>query len=95
MRQRYYAVYYFATQQHKLGAESTRGVWMSTTENGTATRLTVTVVEAGRLLGLSRNSVYEAVRRGDIPSISIGRRRLIPRGSLERMLESATTTNNA
>jgi excisionase family DNA binding protein len=43
------------------------------------TRLTLTVEEAAALLGISRNSAYEAVRRGEIPSVRIGGRIVIPR----------------
>jgi excisionase family DNA binding protein len=49
-------------------------------------RLTVTVPEAARLLGVSRMSAYSAVRTGEIPSIRIGRRVLIARAALERLL---------
>ena len=49
-------------------------------------RLTLTVEEAGTLLGISRAFAYEAVNRGDIPSIRIGRRILVPKVALERML---------
>lgn len=52
-------------------------------------RLSWTVEEAAYLLGISRHSAYEAVRRGDIPSIEIGRRRLIPKQGLERLLTLA------
>ena len=45
-------------------------------------RLTLTVEEAAALLGLSRGSAYEAVRRGDIPTIRLGRRILAPRARL-------------
>jgi excisionase family DNA binding protein len=41
--------------------------------------LVLTVEEAAKLLRVSRGSAYEAVRAGVIPSISIGRRILIPR----------------
>jgi excisionase family DNA binding protein len=41
------------------------------------------------MLGISRAFAYEAVRRGEIPSIRIGRRVLVPRAALERMLNSA------
>jgi len=47
---------------------------------------TISVEHAGRLLGLSRPSAYEAVRRGDIPSIPIGRRRVIPTAKILAML---------
>ena len=38
-----------------------------------------TVEEAAELLRISRGSAYEAVRAGQIPSVHIGRRILIPR----------------
>lgn len=50
-------------------------------------RLTLSVAEAGKLLGLSRSLMYEAIRTGQIPSIRIGRRILIPIAPLERLLE--------
>lgn len=50
-------------------------------------RLTLTVEEAARLLGISRSFAYEAVAAGELPSIRIGRRVLIPRAALERLLD--------
>ncbi|WP_062385917.1 excisionase family DNA-binding protein [Demequina iriomotensis] len=41
-------------------------------------RPTITVTEAGQLLGVSRGSAYDAVRDGTIPSIRVGRRYVIP-----------------
>jgi excisionase family DNA binding protein len=52
-------------------------------------RLTLSVDEAGKMLGLSRGLMYQAVRKGEIPSIRIGRRILIPRAALHRMLKDA------
>ncbi len=49
-------------------------------------RLTLTVEEAAARLGISRASAYEAVRRGEIPSIRIGRRVLVPKASLARLV---------
>jgi len=49
-------------------------------------RIVLTVEEAAQLLGLSRGSIYEAIRRGDIPSLRVGRRILVPRVALERLL---------
>ena len=48
-----------------------------------------TVEQAGKLLSLGRSGAHEAVRRGDIPSIRIGRRILVPCAALERMLAEA------
>ena len=53
-------------------------------------RLTLTVEEAAAVLGISRAFAYEAVRRGEIPSIRIGRRVLVPRAALERLLQGNT-----
>ncbi len=49
-------------------------------------RLTVTVEEAANLLGVSRAFAYELVARRDLPSVRLGRRVLIPRRALERLL---------
>jgi excisionase family DNA binding protein len=55
-------------------------------------RLTLTVEEAAVALGISRASAYEAVRRGDVPSIRIGRRILVPRRALDQMLDVTRTS---
>jgi excisionase family DNA binding protein len=47
---------------------------------------TLTVEEAGRVLGIGRNAAYEACARGDIPSIRIGKRILVPRRQLLELL---------
>lgn len=49
-------------------------------------RLTLTVPEAARLLGVGRGSCYEAIRRNELPHIKIGRRILVPRHALEKLL---------
>jgi excisionase family DNA binding protein len=51
----------------------------------------LTVDEAAKLLRISRGSAYEAVRQGVIPSISIGRRILVPWVGLQRLLEDGST----
>jgi excisionase family DNA binding protein len=50
---------------------------------------TISVEEAGRILGIGRNSAYEAVRRGEIPVIKIGKLLRVPLVALARMLEEA------
>jgi excisionase family DNA binding protein len=54
-------------------------------------RLVYTVEEAATLLGISRSFAYEAVQRGDIPSMRIGRRILVPRSRLMRLLDAGDT----
>ena len=51
-------------------------------------RKTMSVEEAGRRLGVSRNSAYEAAGRGEIPTIKIGRRLLVPTIAFDRLLDS-------
>jgi excisionase family DNA binding protein len=50
-------------------------------------RLTWTVTEAAQLLGISRASAYEAAHRGELPIRVIGRRMLVPRVALLRLLD--------
>lgn len=57
---------------------------MNTTPNGYPA--TLTIEQAGRLLGLSRSAAYRAAARGDIPVIRIGRRLLVPTAKLLAML---------
>jgi len=49
-------------------------------------RLTYSVVEAARVLGLSRNSVYAACERGEIRCLRIGKRLLISKLEIQRLL---------
>jgi len=57
-------------------------------------RLTLNCIEAARLLGLSKNSVYQACLKGEIPHLKIGKRILIPRVQLDRMLNEAGKAKN-
>lgn len=49
----------------------------------------MTVPEAGKLLGISRNSAYDAARRGEIPTLRIGKRLLVPIAAFNRLLDQA------
>ena len=50
-------------------------------------RLTFTVDEVARLLGISRSGAYDSIARGEIPSLDIGRRVLVPRDAFLEMLK--------
>jgi len=51
-------------------------------------RQVLTVVEAGKVLGLARSAAYDAIARGDIPCIRLGKRRIVvPVRALEKLLE--------
>lgn len=41
-------------------------------------RATISVKEAGDILGIGRSAAYAAVRAGQIPALRIGRRLLVP-----------------
>ena len=47
---------------------------------------TLSVPEAGKALGVGRSAAYEAARTGQLPTIRIGKRMLVPVVALERML---------
>ncbi|BBZ96184.1 hypothetical protein BRDID11004_29090 [Bradyrhizobium diazoefficiens] len=49
-------------------------------------RLVYEVPEAGALLGLGRNASYEAAKRGDIPTIRIGKLIRVPKAAFDQML---------
>ena len=52
-------------------------------------RLTYTIEEAGAALGLSRPSAYLAAKRKELPTIRLGRRIVVPKAALEKMLANA------
>jgi excisionase family DNA binding protein len=54
-------------------------------------RLVFTVEEVAQLLGISRSFACEAVQRGEIPSMRIGRRSLVPKAALQRFLDASPT----
>ena len=51
-----------------------------------ATRDTFTVDEVAERLGIGRNAAYDAIRRGELPALRIGRRIIVPRAALDRLL---------
>ena len=51
-----------------------------------AERLAYSVDEAAQLTGLSRDLLYDQMRRGNLPYVKIGRRRLITRQHLQQFL---------
>ena len=54
-----------------------------------AEKLTVSVEEAARLLGIGRGTAYELARQGKLPgALRLGRRIVVSRQALERFLEA-------
>lgn len=46
-------------------------------------------MEAAKVLRMGRNATYEALRVGKIPSVRIGRKILVPKEAVARMLAAA------
>jgi excisionase family DNA binding protein len=52
-------------------------------------RLTMSVEDAADVLGISRSLAYELVRKGELPSLRLGRRLVVPVRSVEALVEDA------
>lgn len=57
-------------------------------------RKTYTVTEMAAVLGIGRTAAYEAVRTGQVPALKIGKRVVIPRVALERLLSDPTVNSD-
>jgi len=58
-------------------------------------RLAYSVDEAAQLTGLSRDLLYDEMRRGNLRYLKVGRRRLIRRQHLEEFLKLAETPRSS
>ena len=54
-----------------------------------AEKLTLNVSEAAVRLGVSKPTLYQAIKKGEVPVIRIGHRVLIPISALEKHLATA------
>lgn len=52
--------------------------------------LLLTVEDTAKLLSVSRNSVFKLLRSGDLASMTIGAKRLIPRQEVDRLIHERT-----
>jgi excisionase family DNA binding protein len=57
-------------------------------------RATITIPQAGEVLGLGRDSAYRAADRGEIPTLKLGRRLLVPVPKLLRLLGELGTEHS-
>lgn len=57
--------------------------------------LVLTVPEVAVLLGISRTHAYELAARGEIPALRLGRRIVVPRRGLERLLDGEEQSDSA
>ena len=58
------------------------------TANTESEKLTLNVNEAATVLGISRGLAYQLIQEKRLPTIKLGKRLLIPKVALEKMLES-------
>ncbi len=54
-------------------------------------RQTVTVAEAAEIFGVTPHTIYQQVKTGAVPCIKLGRRIVVPRKALNRLLEEGAT----
>ena len=54
--------------------------------DGALQSATLTVRQAARLLGISVDTAYESIRRGQLPALHFGRRIVVSRVMVERLL---------
>lgn len=47
---------------------------------------TLRIDEAAKVLGISRNACYEAAKSGQVPTVRIGKRLLVPKIALDKLL---------
>jgi excisionase family DNA binding protein len=57
-------------------------------------QLTFTVREAAEVLGIAKSSAYEAARRGELPALRFGRRLVVTRTTLEKLLGLSELTTS-
>lgn len=67
----------------------------SESTNSDHERLCLSIPEAAKVLGISRGLAYELARFGKLPVVRLGRRLLIPKIALLRMLEHPQEKNGA
>ncbi len=77
------------TSQYEEYCDSTVRTYQVTTAGRPDEPLALSVKAAASILGLSPASAYEAVRTGQIPSLRFGKRIVVPRATLNRMLSQA------
>lgn len=52
--------------------------------------LVISILQAGKLLGLGRNASYEAARKHAFPTVKINGREFVPKAAIPELLEAAT-----
>lgn len=53
-------------------------------------RQTLSLDEAARYLGVGRSTLYLMAKSGEVPTVQLRRRRVVPRAALDRILEGTS-----
>ncbi|ADY26627.1 DNA binding domain protein, excisionase family [Deinococcus proteolyticus MRP] len=79
------------TNQHELSPSDTTLPHLTEAQSGKQDqRRTRRPEEVSRILGIGRNTVYELIRTGQLRSISVGRKILIPLTAIDDFLAGDT-----
>lgn len=75
------------TPEHHSTEVDALGSFDDSTESGSQLqRETLTIPETAKVLGIGVKTAYEAARSGQLPVVKLGRRLVVPRAGLDRML---------
>lgn len=67
--------------------DKTKGITLSSSRpSTTAERLAYSTAEAAESIGVSRQHVYNLIRHGSLRTVTLGKRRLVPRSALLELL---------
>ena len=66
-----------------------------TTTTAPAAALTANPDRAAELIGLGRTKTYELIRTGELRSLKVGRRRLVPLEAIDEFLRQSSTPGAA
>ena len=58
--------------------------------SNTTNRVLLTVADAVEATSLSRSTIYEMIKSGELPTVKVGKRRLVPTASLQAWADSLT-----
>ncbi len=64
-------------------------------EEASVEKLGLSVEEAAEVIGIGRSEIYERMARGEIESVKVGRRRIIPAEAAKRFLDGLLATARA
>lgn len=76
-----------------IPAGTSVGIESSDMDAPTAERQTISMAELAEMLGVSYRLIADAVARGEIDGIRVGRRVVIPKAVVDRMLNGGKPSN--